>query len=922
MLISSSLSIICAEVTLDSNNNYDGSNGTIFTPYETNDTTGTTYSLLTDISFQNAGTSGIPLALGCFKEAAGDLTFQGNNRSLTFLLINAGSNSGTVASTTAADKNLTFNNFSNLSILSCPSFTIAPNGKSALTSANSLSLIGNSRIVFSRNFSSESGGVISTKNFSLAETSHSAIFSNNQVFNGHEGGVIYATGTVTIENNSGSVSFVNNVAKGSGGAIFSLGNCSITNNSQVTFNGNSSQESAQTQGGAIYCTTAGTTLSLTGNQQLLFINNNALTKGGAISAAKVNISSGGPTLFENNTSGSIAGKGIGGAINIEPGGELALSATSGDIIFNNNQLVEGTSIRRNAINISDTAKVTSIRSSTGQSIYFYDPITNPGTTSITDILNLNLADTGSNIQYEGAIVFSGEKLSTVEKAIVENLISTIRQPAILARGDLVLRDGVTVTFNSLKQSSGSRILIDGGTTLSAKEENLSLNGLAVNISSLDGKNKATLKTETADKNISLSGTIQLVDAQDSFYENHKLKNATTYPLIEIIATGSNGTITFGALSALTLQEPEVHYGYQGNWQLSWADGVSSKVGSINWSRTGYNPNPERRSNLPSNSLWGNFIDIRSLGQLMETKSNGQPFERDLWLSGIANFFHRDSMPTRHGFRHISGGYALGLTAATPTADQLIFAFCQLFVRERDHVVGKNHGDTYGASLYFQHTEGLFDIANFLWGKATRTPWILSEMSKMIPLSFDARFSYLHTDNHMKTNYTKYPTVNGSWRNNAFCADLGANFPITISGPYFLKEVEPFVKIQYIYAHQKDFNERSAEGRAFNKSELINIEIPIGVKFEKDAKSEKGTYDLTLMYVVDAYRRNPECMTYLTASDAHWKAYGANLARQGFLARAANHVQINPYMEIFGQFAFEVRSSSRSYNVDLGSKFRF
>ncbi|WP_100934870.1 polymorphic outer membrane protein middle domain-containing protein [Candidatus Chlamydia corallus] len=922
ILISSSLPIVAAEVKLDSSNNYDGSNGTNFAPYTTNDASGTTYSLLSDVSFQNAGTSGLALASGCFQETGGDLSFQGNNHSLTFAFINAGSSSGTVASTSVADKNLLFNDFSKLIIFSCPSLTIAPTGQCALKSANNVSLTGNSQIIFNQNFSSDNGGVINTKNFLLTGTSHSASFSKNQAFTGKQGGAVYATGTLTIENNPGTISFFKNIAKGAGGALYSSGNCSITNNFQVTFDSNSAWETVQAQGGAICCTTAATTVSLTGNQNLSFINNTALKNGGAISGIKVSISSGGPTLFESNISGSSGGKGIGGAINIGAAGELILSADAGDITFNNNQITNGITSTRNAINISDTGKVITIRAAKGQSIYLYDPITNPGTTAVADIVNLNLADARSKVEYRGAIIFSGEKLSTAEKAIAENVTSTIRQSAVLARGNLTLRDGVTVAFKNLTQTPGSQILMDGGTTLSAKDDNLSLTGLAVNISSLDGTNKAILKTETADKNISLSGTVRLVDTQDSFYENHNLKTTSTYPLLQITTAGSNGTITLGALSALTLQEPETHYGYQGNWELSWAGGTSSKIGSINWTPKGYIPNPERRSNLPPNSLWGNFIDIRSLNQLIETKSNGEPFERDLWISGIANFFYRDSMRNRHGFRHISGGYILGLTATTPASDQLTFAFCQLFAKDRNYVTDKNHGDIYGASLYFKHTEGLFEIANFLWGKASRAPSILSGISKTIPLSFDAKFSYLHTDNHMKTYYTKYPTVNGSWRNDAFCADLGASLPFTISVPYLLEEIEPFVKVQYIYAHQKDFYERNPEGRAFNKSELINIEIPIGVTFERDSKSEKGTYDLTLMYVVDPYRRNPKCRTYLKASDADWMAYGTNLARQGFLVRAANHFQPNPHMEIFGQFAFEVRSSSRNYNINLGSKFRF
>lgn len=134
-----------------------------------------------------------------------------------------------------------------------------------------------------------------------------------------------------------------------------------------------------------------------------------------------------------------------------------------------------------------------------------------------------------------------------------------------------------------------------------------------------------------------------------------------------------------------------------------------------------------------------------------------------------------------------------------------------------------------------------------------------------------------------------------------------------------------MKMQLVYAHQEDFRENnSAEGRYFESSNLTNVSLPLGVKFERFSDENQAMYDLTLAYAPDLIRSNPDCLTSLLVSPTTgvWTTYGTNLARQAFIVRAGTHLSPTPSLEIFSQFGFELRGSSRNYNVDLGTKFRF
>ncbi|WP_028444360.1 autotransporter outer membrane beta-barrel domain-containing protein, partial [Chlamydia psittaci] len=113
---------------------------------------------------------------------------------------------------------------------------------------------------------------------------------------------------------------------------------------------------------------------------------------------------------------------------------------------------------------------------------------------------------------------------------------------------------------------------------------------------------------------------------------------------------------------------------------------------------------------------------------------------------------------------------------------------------------------------------------------------------------------------------------------------------------------------------------SAEGRYFESSNLTNLSMPIGVKLERFSHEDTASYNLILAYAPDIVRSNPDCTASLLVSpnSAVWVTKANNLARNAFMLQAGNYLALRHNIELFSQFGFELRGSSRTYNVDLGS----
>lgn len=861
----SSFSLVSAETPLGSADSYSGSgNATEFQPKDTNEAGGTIYSCTGDMSIYNAGSSGQELSTACFQEQTGDLTFIGNGYSMSFNTIDVDADNPGAINVKGQNKSLTLTEFSNLSFIASPS-KITTTGTGAIESAGAINL------------------------------------TNNDY-----------------------VTFINNASTTTGGAACSQGNCTISGNQTVYFDSNTTSGS-DINGGAICCAQKPPPaavpptpmLTITGNNEVTFINNTATGSGGAIYAQNLTLSSQGKgVLFANNTASATTPKG--GAIAIADSGTLSLSADGSNITFNGNTTnTTGSTITRNAIDLANSAKFTTLRATEGNSIYFYDPITGSGA---TDALNIN--ETNASVTYGGSIVFSGEKLSETEKQQAENLKSKFTQTVTLKNGSLVLKDGVTVDTHTFTQEAGSTLLMDAGTTLSASTGAVTVNNLAVNMSSLNGTDKVTLSATASSQNVTLSGPITLMDENGNAYENHDLRNSQDYSFIQLSAgTGGNATPT--ADPQATEQTPQ-HYGYQGTWAVAWMPGTGgganvTQTATLSWTKTGYIPNPQKRGNLVPNSLWGVFVDVRSIQEVMKRSSDSLNEGRGIWASAIGNFFHRDNInkgsEIQQGFRHRSAGYIIG--ASTPTIEDnvLNLAFCQLFGRDKDRLVTKNHITSYAGSINFQH-EGRLDYITNLLPQGSYSAW------GPIALMLNAQLTYCHSSNDMKTSYTQPAPqeVKSSWGNDGFGMEIGGLVSIPTQHFRWFSSYSPFVKVQLTYAHQEDFKESGTDARSFETSDLFNFGMPIGIKLEKSMGL--SSYDLSIAYVPDLIRSNPDCTTTLIISGDSWQTFGTNLARNALLIRAGNYFTFSDTWEMFSQFAFELRSSSRSYSVDLGSKIRF
>ncbi|WP_279472896.1 polymorphic outer membrane protein middle domain-containing protein, partial [Chlamydia psittaci] len=115
--------------------------------------------------------------------------------------------------------------------------------------------------------------------------------------------------------------------------------------------------------------------------------------------------------------------------------------------------------------------------------------------------------------------------------------------------------------------------------------------------------------------------VNLVNTDSNSYENPILSSSK--PFSAITVTSSSGQTTAAPADNPTNYVPPTHYGYQGNWTVTWAQGsgAQEQIATLTWEQTGYSPNPERQGPLVPNTLWGSFSDIRAIQNLMDISIN-------------------------------------------------------------------------------------------------------------------------------------------------------------------------------------------------------------------------------------------------------------------------------------------------------------
>ncbi|EPP35255.1 autotransporter beta-domain protein [Chlamydia ibidis] len=887
--------------------------------------------------------------------------------------------------------------------------------------AHILTITGNSNVIFSGNSAGEQGGALYSHGITTIANNDSVSFINNSI----NTALATPKPKKATETNELSVSHSDeNLSKDPIEKIEKAEHVEKENSAHpipsvlesVHIKALTSQKSAPLAkqapeistgcGGAIYsCTTSGT-VSLENNGEITFSGNTSQNKGGAICTKNLVIVSGGKTTFINNSATATASP-KGGAISIADGGDCSLTADSGDIIFKGNTTIQTGSQKtksqgtptttKNSIDLGAGAKISKLNAKEGYGIYFYDPITSTSNsaTSTSNLLalvqdgsngnTLNINDTSNGAVYTGAIIFSGDGQSSDSQvqtlAIQEiapentNLKSTINQPVALKAGSLVLEKGVVVEVTSFTQESGSRLVMDLGTTLqtptapsvvaasnliaetnkimmsspgaaavtgtgsASANANITVTDLDINVGSLlysTGSSKTT-RTPAVIKAQGTSATatvnqVHLVDTTGNSYESLLFGSNQTFPDVVTIQSGTGGVSGFIlADNQVSSQNASGHYGYQGKWTVTLAPATEelrvtngTKKVQIAWEPSGYIASPERQGSLVPNTLWGSFADIRGIQNAIHTAIDGSQYKRGFWASGLGNFLHRSAVSeSRRNFRHMSGGYALGVLGENSYGDVLSLAFCQLFAKDKDYLVSNAHATIYSGSLYYQYATSY----NF-WEKFSRSIFCIAT-----PLYLHGQVTYCHTSNDMKTKLTSkyapigvtYSPTQGNWGNDSVGMELGGRTIFNLCDEWLFDSVEPFINLQIFYGHQGDFKENNkADGRSFRSSHLANVALPVGIKFSRLSDDDPAVYNVTIAYSPDIIRNNPHSTAVLLNNPkvAVWEVPATNLARQAFIISGGNHYACSRKMEMFSQFRFELRGSSKTYNVQVGSKLQF
>ncbi|AAD18588.1 Omp11 [Chlamydia pneumoniae TW-183] len=789
------------------------------------------------------------------------------------------------------------------------------------------------------------------------------------------GGAIYTeTEDFTLTGSTGTVTFSTNTAK-TAGALHTKGNTSFTKNKALVFSGNSATATATTTtdqegcGGAILCNIsesdiATKSLTLTENESLSFINNTAKrsgggiyapkcvisgsesinfdgntaeTSGGAIYSKNLSITANGPVSFTNNSGGK------GGAIYIADSGELSLEAIDGDITFSGNRATEGTSTP-NSIHLGAGAKITKLAAAPGHTIYFYDPITmeapasggtieelviNPVVKAIVPppqpkngpIASVPVVPVAPANPNTGTIVFSSGKLPSQDASIPANTTTILNQKINLAGGNVVLKEGATLQVYSFTQQPDSTVFMDAGTTLETTTTNntdgsIDLKNLSVNLDALDGKRMITIAVNSTSGGLKISGDLKFHNNEGSFYDNPGLKANLNLPFLDLSST--SGTVNLDDFNPIPSSMAAPDYGYQGSWTLVPKVGAGGKVTLVaEWQALGYTPKPELRATLVPNSLWNAYVNIHSIQQEIATAMSDAPSHPGIWIGGIGNAFHQDKQKENAGFRLISRGYIVGGSMTTPQEYTFAVAFSQLFGKSKDYVVSDIKSQVYAGSLCAQSSYVIplhSSLRRHVLSK------VLPELPGETPLVLHGQVSYGRNHHNMTTKLANNTQGKSDWDSHSFAVEVGGSLPVDLNYRY-LTSYSPYVKLQVVSVNQKGFQEVAADPRIFDASHLVNVSIPMGLTFKHESAKPPSALLLTLGYAVDAYRDHPHCLTSLT-NGTSWSTFATNLSRQAFFAEASGHLKLLHGLDCFASGSCELRSSSRSYNANCGTRYSF
>lgn len=519
--------------------------------------------------------------------STGALTFNNNSVSA-----DGGASGGAIYASGGAS-------FSNTGAISFSGNSAMTHGGAIYTGGTTGSLIFSDiaeNISFTGNTAGENGGAINNDYETVEWSNVGHVTFSENIAEAGAGGAIWSGGDVTV-NTAASFSMAGNEARdGSGGAIYSDGNVSFSGVDSLTFSGNH----AYTSGGAIG---AYEDITVSDSGTASFSGNTAY-EGGALDAYNVVISGNtGTVLFENNSA-----ENAGGAINVQGGGSVALTADQADIIFRGNTALNGDIY--NAIHFND-GSMASFNAADNRRVLFEDGLSSQDE-SVVDISINDAAGSGGTVAMSGANSQSDIRANTTvyggtfsvtngasygyrsadwstEEARTSFTVSGgtlhIGEQSTLNAADVSLEDGTqlsvmgTGSLNADTLTLGNNVSIlgtgEGSFSMAANAIDMS-NGITIDLS-----RGSMVGLELHADTLTLGGTLTLGDDQvdytaaiwqsDQSYLVMDASGVTSMDgtFSEILSSLSNSsTITVGNLG-LEGYDPDLELG---RWELRWDDG--------------------------------------------------------------------------------------------------------------------------------------------------------------------------------------------------------------------------------------------------------------------------------------------------------------------------------------------------------------
>ncbi len=471
------------------------------------------------------------------------------------------------------------------------------------------------------------------------------------------GGAIWSGGDVTV-NTAASFSMTGNEARdGGGGAIYSDGNVTFFGVGALTFSDNH----ASTYGGAIG---AYGDITISDSGAASFSGNTAY-EGGALDAYNVAISGNtGTVLFENNSA-----ENAGGAINLQGGGSISLTADQADIIFRGNTVQDGSVY--NAIHFNDGA-MASFNAADNRRILFEDGLSSQDE-SVVDISVNDAAGAGGTVAMSGANSQSGIRANTTvyggtfsvssgatygyhsadwstEETRTSFTVSGgslhIGEQAALNAADVRLEDGTELSVMGTGSLNADTLTLGNNVSiLGTGEGSFSITANAIDISNgitIDLSRGSMISLELHADTLTLGGTLALGDDQvdytssiwqrDQSYLVMDASGVTNMDgtFSEILSSlADSATITVGGIWGWKAMTPSLELG---RWELRWDEGNALHLDWISNGlvRYGNQPDPEGndllhgRNHLRLRHREGPDFLLRRHSLLLPERGAGQP----------------------------------------------------------------------------------------------------------------------------------------------------------------------------------------------------------------------------------------------------------------------------------------------------------